>query len=74
LCLIKQHAVKIYEGAEVHLHAFLTVALDGGEWSAIISGCFNPEERAPSTNSVEGWMGITAGLETVEREEPMPVP
>jgi hypothetical protein len=33
-CLAKYHAMKTYWGMEVYLHAFLTSALDGGEWSA----------------------------------------
>jgi hypothetical protein len=32
-CLIKHHAVITYWGVEVYVHAFLTAALDGGEWS-----------------------------------------
>jgi hypothetical protein len=31
----------------LHLHAFLTSALDGGEWSASRPGRFIPSERAP---------------------------
>jgi hypothetical protein len=34
LCLIKYHAIKSYGRVEVKLHAFLTFALGGGEWSA----------------------------------------
>jgi len=40
----------MHGGVEVHLHAFLTAALDGGEWSASLSGRSNPEERAPGIN------------------------
>jgi len=32
LCLIKNHSTKIYGGVDVRLHAFLTSALDAGEW------------------------------------------
>jgi hypothetical protein len=32
---------------EVHLHAVLTLALDGGEWSASRPGRFTPKERVP---------------------------
>jgi hypothetical protein len=34
LCLTKHHATKTYGGVEVELHALLTRALDGREWSA----------------------------------------
>jgi hypothetical protein len=36
--------MKMYWGMEVWLHAFLTFALDGGEWSASRSGSFTPEK------------------------------
>jgi len=31
-----------YDGLEVQLHKFLTLALDGGEWSASLPGRFIP--------------------------------
>lgn len=34
LYLIKPNALKTYGGVEVYFCAFLTLALDGGEWSA----------------------------------------
>jgi hypothetical protein len=34
--------MKAYWAVEVYLHAFLTSALDGGEWSASRPGCFTP--------------------------------
>jgi hypothetical protein len=34
-------------GFEVWLHALLTLALRGGEWSASCSGRFNPEGKNP---------------------------
>jgi hypothetical protein len=42
-------------GVEVQLYAFLTSALDGGEWSASCPGRFTPRERAPSTHLIRGW-------------------
>jgi len=36
-------------GVEVQFHAFLTLALDGGEWSASHPGHSNPRKRAPGT-------------------------
>jgi len=38
---------------EVQLHAFLPLALDGGDWSSSRSGHFSPWERTPATH----WMG-----------------
>jgi hypothetical protein len=40
--LTKYHAMKAYEGMEIELHAFLTSALEGGEWSASRRGRFTP--------------------------------
>jgi hypothetical protein len=39
--------MKTYWGVEVYLDAFLTSALDGGEWSTSLPGRFTPRERAP---------------------------
>jgi len=32
---------------EVQLHAFLNLALDGGEWSASCPDCFTPRKEPP---------------------------
>jgi len=34
-------------GVELNLQPFLTSVIDGGYWSASLSGCFTPEETAP---------------------------
>jgi len=47
LSLTKHHAVKTYWGSGGIAHAFLTMALDVGEWSASRSGRFTPRERGP---------------------------
>jgi hypothetical protein len=54
---------------EVQLHAFLTSALDGGEWSASCPGRFTPSETAPSTHWIGGWVGHRAVLDAVVKRE-----
>jgi hypothetical protein len=48
----------------VQLHAFVTVALDGGEWSASRPGRFARRERASSTHWIGGWVGPSSGLDS----------
>jgi hypothetical protein len=48
---------------------FLTLALNGGEWS---SSCFcyiTPEETAPHTHRIQGWVGPRAGLDITEKRK-----
>jgi hypothetical protein len=55
--LTKHHAVKTYGWAEVQLHALLTSALDGGEWSASCHGSQYPYHRrlgGPQSGSGRG--------------------
>jgi hypothetical protein len=65
--------VKAYWGMEVWLHAFLTLALDGGEWSASRPGRFTPWGNASGTHWIGGWVGPKAGLDAVvKRKIPSP--
>jgi hypothetical protein len=64
-----------YWGVELQLHAFLTSALDGGEWSTSRSGCFTPGERALGTRLIGGWVGPRAILDAVaKRKDPIFAP
>jgi hypothetical protein len=42
LCLTKHQAMKTYEGVELQLHAFLTLARYGGNWSDSRPGHLTP--------------------------------
>jgi hypothetical protein len=46
---------------------FLTSALDVGEWFASHSDCFTHGEIAPGTQLIEGWVGLSVGLDPVEK-------
>jgi len=46
LCLNDYYSMKTYVGVEVQLHAFLALALYGGEWSGSRSDRFTPRIRA----------------------------
>jgi hypothetical protein len=43
---MKHHAMKAYGGVEVQLHAFLTLALCGIQWSALHPSHFTTRETA----------------------------
>jgi len=57
----------------MQLHAFLSSALDGDEWSASRPCRFTPGERAPGTCLIGGWVGPSAGLEAMAKGK-IPVP
>jgi hypothetical protein len=48
----------------------LTLALDGGKWSASRPGHFTPTERDPGTHQIGGWVGPRASLGMVLRKIP----
>jgi hypothetical protein len=53
---------------------FLTSALHGGEWSASRPGRFTPEQRAPGTHWIGGWVAPRTGLDDVEKRNISPLP
>jgi len=65
LCLSEHHAIKTHWGVDVWLHAFLTLALDGGEWLASSSGLFTTNERDSGTHWIGGWLNLRDGLDAV---------
>jgi hypothetical protein len=66
--------MKTYWGVEVQLHAFLTSALDGGEWLALFPGRFT-SKITRSNHWIGGWVGNRASLDTVaKRKTPITAP
>jgi len=51
-------------GVGVQLYAFLTLELDGAEWSASQHACFTL-----STHWIGGWVVLIAGLDAVEKKK-----
>jgi hypothetical protein len=45
---------------------FLTLALEGDDWSNSYPAHFTPEEIAPSTHWIGGWLSFRGGLDIVE--------
>jgi hypothetical protein len=59
LCLTKHHTMKMYGYGGI-IHAFLTSALDGGEWSASHPSCFIPLGKSPQYQ-LERRLGVPQG-------------
>jgi len=57
------------------LHAFLTLALDGGEWSSSHTGYFTPGERTPGIRWTGSLVGPRTSLDAAaKRKNPANVP
>jgi hypothetical protein len=54
---------------KVYFHAFLTSAVDGGEWSVSRPVRFAPRERASGTHLIGRWVSPRAGLDTVSNPD-----
>jgi hypothetical protein len=48
---------------------FLTLALSGGEWSALYPSRFTLVETSPGIHCTGGWMGPRASLDDVEKKQ-----
>jgi hypothetical protein len=64
------HAMQTYGVGDVKLHEFLTLALDGGEWSASRPGRFTPREGTFVTHWLRGYMGLSGGLDVAKKKIP----
>jgi hypothetical protein len=69
LCLTKHHTIKTYRGVEVQLHAFLTSALDAGEWWSSGTGRFTPGKGAHGSHWIGPWVGSGTGLDAVTKRK-----
>jgi hypothetical protein len=63
------HAVKAYWGIEGMAPHILSLAVDGGEWSASRPGCFTPGKRAPVIHRIGSLVDLRAGLDTVVKRK-----
>jgi hypothetical protein len=61
--------MKTWESDKDIAQPFLTSALDGREWSDSCPCCSTPREGAPSSYWIVGWLGLRAGLHTVEKRK-----
>jgi hypothetical protein len=52
---------------------FLTLELDGGEWSASHHWHLTFGERAPGIHWIGGWVGLWASLDAVEKRKILPL-
>jgi hypothetical protein len=70
LRLTKHHAMNTYWGSGDRLHAFLTSAVDGGEWSVSRFGRLAPEKEHPVSIGYErGWAPEPAGMNGMARRK-----
>jgi hypothetical protein len=57
----------MYEEVDALILVFLTLALDGGEWSASRPCRTNPQPRSDGTQWRVGWVDPRAGLDDMEK-------
>jgi len=53
---------------------FLTLAVDGGEWTASQLAVLHPRERAAGTHWIEGSVGPRTSLDAVMKRKKIPFP
>ena len=65
--IYKHHDIKVYEGVEAQLHAFVTLALDGEESNSLSRPCYLRElwpklgafRAKPGSCGKNEWMGFS---------------
>jgi hypothetical protein len=68
LYLIKHYAIKTSNKTKIKLHAFLTSALYGDEWSALLTGRFNHWDKALGILWIEGRVNSGGLVDVVVRK------
>jgi hypothetical protein len=59
--------MKAYVGVGVYIHIFIDLGTSLRPVSASRSCSFTPEERAPGTHWIGGWVGPRFGLDPAEK-------
>jgi hypothetical protein len=62
-----RYATKACGGVKVKLHSFLTLTLDGGDWSASYTSLFTHRQRVPNVYWIGGWVDSRASLHILEK-------
>jgi len=60
------HDVMTYGRMEVQLHSFLTLELDGGDYSASCLGRFTSRKSTPSNHQIGVWVDPTASTNILQ--------
>jgi hypothetical protein len=61
--------MEAYAEVDAQTQVYFTSPLVGNEWSALRPDRFIPEERAPSTHWIGGWVGPKAGIDDMEKRK-----
>jgi hypothetical protein len=65
--------MKVYRVVDVYIHAFLTLVLVGGVWSASRLGHFTPGARDPGTPWIGSWVVSRTCLSEMEERKLVPL-
>jgi hypothetical protein len=64
---ISVHSLNAYRDMEAYLHSFLTVALDGHEWSVLRISHFISMDGDPGIHLTGSSVGPTAGMDGLDK-------